>query len=102
MEWYNYLACFFAGAFLSNAVPHFVAGVQGNKFPSPFANPPGKGLSSAMVNVVWGLFNMIVGYLLLKPGHVQTEAPLTIIVFFAGVAALAIMAGNNFTKKDKE
>ncbi len=46
MSWYHYLACFFAGAFLANAVPHFVQGISGERFPSPFATPPGKGLSS--------------------------------------------------------
>ena len=40
MEWYIYLARFFAGAFLANTVPHFVSGVQGRPFPSPFASPP--------------------------------------------------------------
>ena len=37
MEWYNYLACFFGGAFLSNFAPHFVKGICGDKFPKPFA-----------------------------------------------------------------
>jgi hypothetical protein len=52
MEWYVYLARFFAGAFLANAVPHFVSGMQGRPFPSPFASPPGKGDSSPTVNVI--------------------------------------------------
>ena len=57
MEWYNYFSGFCAGAFLANFVPHFVKGVCGDKFPTPFAKPPGKGLSSPMVNVLWGLLN---------------------------------------------
>jgi hypothetical protein len=65
MEWYNYLATFFAGAILANAVPHFVHGISGNRFPSPFSKPSGIGLSSAPVNVIWGLFNIAVGYALL-------------------------------------
>lgn len=65
MEWYVYLARFFAGALLANAVPHFVSGVQGRPFPSPFASPPGKGESSPVVNVAWGSANAVVGYLLL-------------------------------------
>jgi hypothetical protein len=43
MEWYQYLAAFFAGAFLANTVPHFVKGISGDKFPTAFAKPPGKG-----------------------------------------------------------
>jgi hypothetical protein len=51
----NQLASFFAGMFLANAIPHFVNGVSGDRFPTPFANPPGKGLSSPTVNVAWAL-----------------------------------------------
>ena len=55
---------FFGGAFLANAVPHIGNGVSGRPFQSPFAKPPGKGLSSSTVNVLWGFFNLAVGYLL--------------------------------------
>lgn len=63
--WTVYLARFFAGVFLANAIPHFVSGTQGRPFPSPFASPPGKGDSSPAVNVLWGTANAIAGYLLL-------------------------------------
>jgi hypothetical protein len=66
MPWYDYLAHFFAGAFLANGVPHFVQGICGNKFQTPFASPPGVGESSAIVNVLWGFFNFIVGSALLR------------------------------------
>ena len=52
MKWYQYIAGFFAGAFLTNVVPHFVNGISGNAFPTPFANPPGQGLSSPLTNVL--------------------------------------------------
>ncbi len=61
MPWYDYVAHFFAGAFLANGVPHFVQGICGNKFQTPFAKPPGVGESSAIVNVLWGWFNFMVG-----------------------------------------
>ena len=64
MSWGQSVGAFFAGAFLLNAIPHFVKGVCGDKFPTPFSKPPGKGLSSAPVNVVWGLFNLLVGHVL--------------------------------------
>ena len=60
---------FFSGAFLANAVPHFVMGTTGRKFPSPFASPPGKGLSSPVVNVVWGFANLIFGIALAPVGE---------------------------------
>ena len=46
MHWYYYVAYFFGGALLVNAVPHFVNGASGRSFPSPFASPPGRGQSS--------------------------------------------------------
>jgi hypothetical protein len=65
MAWYIYVAYFFGGAFLGNFVPHFVNGVSGRKFPTPFAKPPGRGLSSPLVNVLWALFNLGIAYLLI-------------------------------------
>ncbi len=56
---------FFGGIFLANAVPHYVSGVMGRAFQSPFAKPPGKGLSSSTVNVLWGFANIILGYVLI-------------------------------------
>jgi hypothetical protein len=102
MEWYLYIASFFAGIFLANAVPHFVQGVSGNKFPSPFTNPPGRGLSSPMVNVIWALFNVLVGYILLRIGQVDSDNVPSLIVFFIGVAAISIFSSINFQKKDRE
>nr|WP_249780887.1 hypothetical protein [Bradyrhizobium sp. dw_78] len=58
------MAYFGGGAILTNAVPHFVSGVMGRPFQSPFAKPHGEGLSSSTVNVLWGFFNLAIGYLL--------------------------------------
>jgi len=102
MEWYNYLACFFAGAFLINAVPHLVHGISGDKFPTPFAKPPGKGLSPAPVNLVWSVFNLIVGFLLFNRGGLTTTLPLTWVLFFAGALAMGIMLSIHFQEKHKE
>jgi hypothetical protein len=38
---------------------------MGQPFQSPFASPPGQGLSSSTVNVLWGSFNLAVAYVLL-------------------------------------
>jgi hypothetical protein len=90
MNWPNYIACFFAGTILANVVPHFLHGISGEQFPTPFARPPGKGLSSPTVNVVWALINLVVGYLLFRFGNVWNGGNLALIVFFAGIAALSI------------
>jgi len=102
MEWYKYLEAFFAGVFLANAVPHFIHGISGNKFPTPFAKPPGKGLSPAYINVIWAAFNMLVGYLLLKSSQVHTDNHIGMALIFAGVIVISLMLSNAFAEKDKE
>lgn len=66
MSWLHLLTCFLGGAFLANAVPHLVSGMMGRPFQSPFAKPRGQGLSSSTVNVLWGSFNLVAAYLLLR------------------------------------
>ena len=99
MKWYHYIACFFAGFFLINTVPHLVHGVSGDSFPSPFANPPGKGLSSPTVNVLWALANLLVGYILLRAGKVSQTNQWGLLAFFAGVASFSIMLSIVFVGK---
>ncbi|HZL16601.1 MAG TPA: hypothetical protein VFG23_02525 [Polyangia bacterium] len=97
MRWYHYVAYFFGGAFLANAVPHFVNGITGHQFQSPFAHPPGEGLSSATVNVLWGFFNLLVGYVLVgRVGKFELRRTAHALVFGLGVLAMAIMASRAF------
>jgi hypothetical protein len=101
VNWYDYIACFFAGAFLANTVPHFVHGISGDRFPTPFAHPPGKGLSSPTVNVFWALFNLIVGYALFRKENISSGSYLVLVLFFAGIAAISVWLSVQFTKKDR-
>jgi uncharacterized membrane protein len=96
MKWYHYIACFFAGMFIANIVPHFIHGISGEAFPTPFANPPGKGLSSPTVNVLWGLFNLIVGYLLFRAGKISNSNKWTVLLFFAGILVMSVMLSYGF------
>ena len=96
MKWYHYIAAFFAGMFLANAVPHFVMGVTGTPFPSPFSTPPGKGLSSPTVNVYWGFFNLVVGYLLWRGGKISSANKWGIVLLFVGVLVMAVMLSYSF------
>ena len=92
MRWYHVVAWFFGGAFLCNAIPHLVAGVSGGPMQSPFASPPGQGLSSSTVNVGWGLFNLFVAYLLLlRVGRFEIRRWVHLGVFAAGFVAMAFM-----------
>jgi hypothetical protein len=99
VNWYDYIGCFFAGVFLANAVPHFVHGISGDRFPTPFASPPGRGLSSPAVNVFWALFNLIVGYILFRIEKVSSGDYSVLVVFFAGIIVISTWLSIHFTKK---
>jgi hypothetical protein len=90
MKWYHYIFCFLGGAFVANFVPHFVHGISGEMFPTPFANPPGRGLSPAIVNVLWALANLAVGYLLLWRGRFALANRIALLTAFVGFSAMAI------------
>ena len=97
MSWLSLLACFCGGAFLANAVPHFVSGVRGEAFQSPFAKPPGKGLSSATVNVVWGTINLVVAWLLLaQVGSFDPHSPADAGAALAGLFVMGLCAARLF------
>jgi hypothetical protein len=92
-----YIAYFFGGAFLVNAVPHFVNGVSGRSFPTPFASPPGKGMSSPTVNVLWGTLNLAIGYLLVcRIGEFHIRDIPDVIVLGAGGLLMAVMLSRAF------
>ena len=97
MRWYHYLAYFFGGAFLANAIPHLVNGISGNPFQSPFASPPGVGLSSSMSNVLWGFVNIVVGYLLVcRVGNFDLRKTPHVLTFGAGALVMAVMLARVF------
>ena len=97
MNWLSLVAYFFGGAFAANAVPHFVAGVMGHAFQTPFAKPPGKGLSSSTVNVLWGFFNAIAAYLLVAHvGNFNPRAAAHILPFALGALLMGISSARHF------
>jgi hypothetical protein len=97
MIWLHDLAYFLGGAFLANAVPHYVSGVMGRSFQSPFATPPGKGLSSSTVNVLWGFANLVVAYcLILRVGQFDLRATDHIASLGAGLLLMGVMAARIF------
>jgi hypothetical protein len=92
------IAQFFAGAFLCNCVPHLVCGLQGSPFPTPFAKPYGVGLSSPLLNFAWGLFNLIVGVVVLSTWPVHVGFNASFLIFLLGVAALGARLSVRFGK----
>jgi hypothetical protein len=96
-RWYHFIAYFFGGVFLANTIPHLVNGISGSPFQSPFATPPGQGLSSSTVNVLWGIFNLVVAYILVaRVGRFELRQ--TKHVFVLGLAALltALLLAHRF------
>lgn len=86
-----YLALFFAALFLINGIPHFVQGVCGNRFQTPFAKPFGSGESSGVINVLWGSFNFAVGYgLLCYAGDVEIGNNTETLVLLSGALLMAL------------
>ena len=97
-----YLCAFFSGIFLTNALPHFVQGISGNKFPTPFAKPPGRGLSPAVVNVLWGVLNGIIGTVLFVHSAIKAETTWLWVTFFIGVTVMGVLLSIGFSKRHKE
>jgi hypothetical protein len=90
-------AYFFGGIFLVNAIPHGVSGLMGRAFQSPFAKPPGVGLSSSLVNVLWGFANLVVAYLLLaQVGHFDIRAIDNAASTGVGMLLMAVFTAQSF------
>jgi len=99
MKWYHYLSYFWGGGFLINAVPHLVSGVTGHPFQSPFAHPPGEGLSSADVNVYWGFLNLVIAYLLLvRVGKFDLRDNRHVLTAGLGILLFALLLAKSFGK----
>jgi hypothetical protein len=97
MTWPHLLPYVFGGAFLANAVPHLVSGMMGRPFQSPFAKPPGQGLSSSTVNVLWGFFNLVIGYLLIcRVGNFDLKDTADIVSLGLGAFLIALFSARHF------
>ena len=93
----TYALLVLAGALLCNAIPHLAAGLRGEAFPTPFANPPGQGLSSPLLNVLWGAANLSLGVYLLGP-MVDAEPRWGRAAVAAGFVATGVFLAHHFGK----
>ena len=97
MAWLSLLSYFFGGIFLANAIPHFVSGMMGRPFQSPFAKPPGQGLSSSTVNVLWGFLNVAIGYVLVcRVGDFSLKDTADVAAFGVGTFLIALFSARRF------
>ena len=99
MNWHPLVSYFFGGIFLANAVPHLVSGMMGRPFQSPFAKPPGQGFSSSTVNVLWGFFNVLVGYLLVvRVGSFELRSTGDVLALGIGGLLISLQLARHFGK----
>ena len=97
MAWLILVVYVFGGAFLANAVPHLVSGMTGKAFQTPFAKPPGQGLSSSTVNVLWGFCNVVVGYVLVcRVGDFDFKDTSDVVALGLGALAIALVSARGF------
>jgi hypothetical protein len=97
MRWNHYLSYFFGGAFLANALPHLGNGLSGHAFQSPFASPPGEGLSSSTVNALWAILNLAIAYLLIcRVGSFELRRTRHVLVLGAGFLVMSLMLAHTF------
>jgi hypothetical protein len=97
MPWVDLVSYLFGGAFLANAVPHAVSGMMGRPFQSPFAKPPGQGLSSSTVNVLWGFVNLVAGYLLVcRVGNFDLRDAKDAAAFGIGILLMSLASARQF------
>jgi hypothetical protein len=98
-RWHHFIAYFFGGAFLANTIPHLVNGISGSPFQSPFASPPGQGLSSSTVNVLWGSSNLVLAYLLVvHAGRFELRQWKHVVVLGLGALLMALLLARAFGK----
>ena len=97
MTWLHLVSYFFGGVLLANSIPHFVSGTMGRPLQSPFAKPPGKGLSSSTVNVLWGFFNAVVGYLLVvHVGNFDLRSISDVLALGVGALLISLQSARHF------
>ncbi|WP_269501475.1 hypothetical protein [Burkholderia sp. IMCC1007] len=97
MNLLHLVSYFFGGAFLANAVPHLVSGLRGEPFQTPFASPPGRGLSSSAVNVVWGVVNLAIAYALVcRVGDFDLKRTADAVALGLGILVLGLFLARHF------
>ena len=91
----TYALLVLAGMLLCNCIPHLAAGLRGEAFPTPFASPPGKGLSPPVLNFVWGTANLLFGISLL-PRLDEVDPRLGRLALLVGFLLLGLYLSRHF------
>jgi hypothetical protein len=95
MSAWAYILYVLAGIVFVNGIPHFIKGITGEKHMTPFGQS-----SSAVTNVIWGLFNFAVAvvvlhYLAIRNHHVIREG----LLFIVGAVVISLILADAWSKK---
>jgi len=92
----HYAIPFFCGMLLCNCIPHVACGLQGKPFPTPFAKPHGVGLSSPLLNFVWGFANFAIGFVLLARHPFALASGEDVASFLIGAFLIGVFLARHF------
>jgi len=93
MVWWHYLVAIPTALFLTNGIPHFVQGMSGKAFPSPFSGGPPNDDPLPERNVLWGAANLIVGGVLLWVIRDGLDSWLLVAELVVIAVAFAVLLG---------
>jgi hypothetical protein len=89
---YRYIYVFAAGVVTANGLSHFLHGILGyGEFPAPFAKLLGHGTLTDISNIVWGLFNFAVVFLLIIRYKKSVTKWKFVLLFILGVVAMSLL-----------
>lgn len=93
--WQLYVYSFVAGLFGANGVPHFIKGITGQKFQTPFGTD-----SSALLNVVWGWLNFVLAAMLLYFGNIHPHLLRAFSLTAIGALLMALLLSYHWGEKN--
>lgn len=97
----DFFIAFAFGFFVTNSLPHILPGIHGKSFYSPFASPPARGKSSAVVNVLWGFTNIVIAYILFVATDINLRDYVEGAGFLLGILITSLILAITFSANRK-
>jgi len=98
-NWYNYISSLGAGVLFTNGFMHFIHGILGlDDFSAPLSKLLGHGLPTDISNIIWGSFNFIIAFNLIKRCKKSLSKKLVVLLFIIGIVVMSIFLRFEFSK----